>query len=88
MVKDDVGLIDFVTAFTGKSFSYGMSDYVGRTQWRINLKTIDEFIDSKILEPRLRKISISTSFSKLKEKQKLAVKAFLDTFDGKLKDDY
>jgi len=86
MIKDDSGLIDFVTAFTGRSFSYGMSDHVGRMQWRIDLKLVDRFVDSKILEPRLRKILSSASFSQLKDKQKSAVKTFLDTFDGKLKD--
>lgn len=84
MIKDESGLVGFVTAFTGKSCVYGMSDRVGRIEWRINLKTIDEFADSKILEPRLRQIAASLSFSQLEEKQKIAVKAFLDTFDGKV----
>jgi predicted KAP-like P-loop ATPase len=86
MIKDDSGLINFVTVFTGKSFSFGMSDHVGRMQWRIDLKSVDRFVDSKILEPRLRKILSSALFNQLEEKQKSAVKTFLDTFDGKLKD--
>jgi len=88
MIKDESGLVSFVTALTGKSYVYGMSDRVGRIEWRISLKTINEFVDSKILEPRLRQIAASLLFNQLEEKQRIAVRAFLDTFDGKIKGDY
>ncbi|MEA3454230.1 MAG: hypothetical protein U9R12_04785 [Candidatus Caldatribacteriota bacterium] len=44
-IKSEDGLIDFVTSFLNKSISHGMSDYVGKIDWRINLKNVEEFVD-------------------------------------------
>lgn len=86
MIIDDDGLIDFIASFLSKSTSQGVSDYVGKINWRISLKTIEDFIDIKKIEPRIRKIFSSTEFSKLGDREQLAIKTFLDTIDGKIKD--
>jgi predicted KAP-like P-loop ATPase len=86
MITDDDGLIDFITSFLSKSTSQGVSDYVGKINWRISLKSIEDFIDIKKIEPRIRKIFSSTDVSKLGDREQLAIKAFLDTIDGKIKD--
>ena len=86
MIIDDDGLIDFITSFLSKSTSQGVSDYVGKINWRISLKTIEDFIDIKKIEPRIRKIFSSIGFSKLGDREQLAIKTFLDTIDGKIKD--
>lgn len=85
MIKDDDGLIDFISGFLGKSESYGESDLVIRTNWRIHLDSIGEFVDLKEVEVRIRNIFSSLYYEKLEDRRKLAIKTFLDTIDGKIK---
>jgi len=88
MIEEDDGLIDFVTSFLSKSKVHGMSDYVFRTEWKINPKSIEEFVELKLIEPRIRNIFSSSKFKQLddNDKRKQAIKIFLDTFDGKMED--
>jgi len=86
MIKSDDGLIDLVSSFLTKSISHGMSDYVGKIKWRINIKNIEEFVDLKEVEPRIRKISSSSDFEQFDARKKLAIRTFLDTIDGKIKE--
>jgi len=88
MIKNDDGLIDFITSFLNKSAIHGMSDYVGRIDWRINLNSVEEFIALKEVEPRIRRIFSSSEFNNLDDRKKLAIKTFLDTIDGKIKDGF
>jgi predicted KAP-like P-loop ATPase len=89
MVKNDDGLVDFITSFLSESVSYGIyTDRVAETRWRINLKSVEEFVDLKEVEPRIREISSSPGFEQLNDRKKLAIKTFLDTLDGKLKDGF
>ena len=86
MIVGNEGLIDFITGFLSKSTSHGMGDYVGKIEWRIHLKSIEEFVGVEELEPRIRKVFSSSTFRKLGNQKKLAIKTFLDTVDGKTKD--
>jgi len=88
MIKNDAGLIEFITSFLSKSISHGISDYVERIHWQIPLKNIEEFMDLKEIEPRIRKILSSSDFKHLDDRKKLAIKTFLDTIDGKIKDPF
>ena len=63
-----------------------MSDRVAKMQWRIDLKAIDKLVDSKELEPHVRKIFSSQVYKTLESKKQLAIQTFLDTFDGKIND--
>lgn len=85
MIKDDDGLIDFITIFLSKSTSHGCSDYVGKIHWRIDLKEVETFLELKRVEPRARRIFSSSDYTQLDDKKKLAIKTFLDTVDGKAK---
>ncbi|GAH54204.1 unnamed protein product, partial [marine sediment metagenome] len=87
-IKNDDGLIEFITGFLSKSTSHSMSDYVGKTHWRIHLKNVKEFVDLKEIEPRIRNISSSSDFKQLVDRKKLAINTFLDTIDGKIKDTF
>jgi len=86
MIKNDDGLIDFITSFLSKSKSHVISDYVAKTHWRIHLKNIEEFVDLKEVEPRIRKIFSSSDFEQFDDRKKLAISTFLDSIDGKIKD--
>jgi len=86
MIKNDEGLIYFITSFLSKSISHGMSDYVAKIHWGINLKSVEEFVDLKEVEPRIRGIFSASDFEQLDDRKKLAIKTFLDTIDGKIKE--
>lgn len=88
IIKNDEGLIDFITAFLTKSTSQTMGDYVYRTHWRINLKSIEEFIKINKIESRIRKIINSNKYTHFDERQKIALRTFIDTIDGKIKDNF
>jgi predicted KAP-like P-loop ATPase len=80
------GLIKFIQAFVGKSYSQGMGDYVGRVNWRINLKSVGDFIAVDELTPRVRTILSSGEIQSLPADSKRALQTFIDTVDGKVKE--
>jgi len=84
-VKND-GLIKLIQAFVGKSYSQGMGDYVGRVNWRINLKSVSDFITVDELSPKVRTILGSGEFQSLPADSKRALQTFIDTVDGKVKE--
>jgi len=86
--KNDDGLIDFITSFLSKHRSQGVSDYVVKTYWRIQLKNVEVFVDLKVVEPRIRKIFSSSDFEQLDDRKKHAIKTLLDTIDGKIKEPF
>ena len=86
LIKDDKGLIKFIKHFLSDVRSHGMSDYVERVNWRINLKNIGTFVELDEIDKRLRTIQSDPNFNELEEKEKLAIRTFLDTRDGKIKD--
>ena len=88
IIKTDEGLVDFITSYLHKIKSQGMGNYVWRINWQIGIKSIAEFIDTNEIEPRLRSIFSSEVFDQLDARKQLGVKTFLDTIDGKIKDDF
>ena len=86
IIQEDLGLMNFLVGFLSKSMSYGMSDYVAKEHWRISIKNIEVFTDVQAITPRVRNLLTSDTFSQLSDKQKLAVKTFLDEVDGKFRD--
>jgi len=70
MIKSDNGLIDLVSSFLTKSTSQSLSDYSEKIHWRINIKSIEEFVDLKEVEPRIRKVSSSSDFEQLNDRKK------------------
>ncbi len=63
-----------------------MSDYVERVSWRFNIEIVETFVELEEVDKRLRKIQASPELNGLEEKEQLAIKTFLDTRDGKIKD--
>lgn len=87
MLKNDEGLIDFITTFLDKStVSSSWPDYVSKTSWYIDLKYVEEFVNIKEVEPRIRKIFLSAGYTELDDQRKLAIKTFIDSIDRKIKD--
>ena len=86
LIKDDNGLIGFIKHFLSDIRSHGMSDYVESVSWRINLESVETFVELDEVDTRLRKIQSKPQYNDLEEKEKLAIKTFLDTRDGKIRD--
>ncbi len=86
MIKNDNDLIVFITHFLSKVKSHGLGDYVVRIKWQINLDNVADFVKLEEVEKRIRKIQSSKKYKKLKDKEKLTIKTFLDTYDGKIED--
>ncbi|MBI3375122.1 MAG: hypothetical protein HY017_25655 [Betaproteobacteria bacterium] len=64
----------------------GWSDHVGRVEYRISLKAVEDFLQVKLIEPRLRAIASSSMLGSLSTEHQRAAKTFLDTVDGKASD--
>lgn len=77
MAKNGEGLLRLLAGFEGKAFVSGGSDRVSRVEYRINLKTVEEFLQIKAIEPRLRAISTSEHFNSLPADHQRAVRTFL-----------
>lgn len=86
MIKDDEGLLTLVSAFESKALVSGWSDHVGRIEYRIRLKTVEDFVSVKSIEPRIRDIASSATFGSLTAERQRAIKSFLDAVDGKTRD--
>lgn len=86
IIKKDDSLIAFMTYFLNDIRSSGMTDYVERVSWRINIDNVADFVELDEVDKRLRKIQSSPKYNELRAKEKLAIKTFIDTRDGKIKD--
>lgn len=86
LITDDKGLIRFIKHFLSDVRSHGMSDYVESIQWRINLESVETFVDLNEVDKRLRKVRSAAEYKELEEKEQLAINTFLDTRDGKIND--
>ncbi len=85
MIKNDIGLINFVSRFLNHSIFYPREGT--DTHLKINLENIKEFVDLEEIEPRIREI-YSSDIEKLDEQQRKVIELFLDTYDGKIKENF
>ncbi|KUK14971.1 MAG: KAP P-loop domain protein [Petrotoga mobilis] len=84
MIKIDEGLVDFITSFLTRVSPHNSSDSQEKRHWRID-GSIENFVDLKEIEPRIRKILTSPDFAQLDNQKKLAIETFLN---GKIKDTF
>lgn len=79
LTSTDEGLIDVIIAFLSKSHTHSSGDYVSKTKWRVNYKSLKEFINLEQAKDRLMKIDLN----KVGDKEKFAIELFLKDFDKK-----
>jgi predicted KAP-like P-loop ATPase len=79
LVEIDEGLVDLVSAFVQRSIVTGVTDYVSRVEWSINLNSVNDFVPVKEVEPRIRQIVAREDFQNLSADQQKALTIFLDT---------
>lgn len=84
----ECGALVFLTACLHRSTSQGIGDYVSREHWRINLKTVEDFVSVDTLEEKVARLSLEN----LNEKETKSVKAFRHAIkrrmEGKSEDDW
>lgn len=88
LISNDLSLIEFLESCLNRSVTQGMGDYVGSVNWSINLKTISELLDVDVTNQRLVNFKASDEFNDIDERLQLTVNIFLDTYSGKIKDDF
>lgn len=76
LIKDDKGLINFISAFLEESMSSSIEDTVSKPVTKMNFEIMSNFIELNEIKTRIQDINDSTS-SKLNNKQKNAIKLFL-----------
>jgi predicted KAP-like P-loop ATPase len=86
LIETDKGLIEFIKKFLYDVQSHGMKDHVGRVNQRINLENVEIFVSLDEVDKRLREILSQPKYDELEDKERLAIKIFIDTRDGKIKD--
>jgi len=72
LIESKEGLLCFLTAFLQQSTSQGMEDYVLRIHWRINLKSVEDFVAPEVLARKIERLSLED----LTDEQQKAVRAF------------
>lgn len=88
LIESREGTLSFLTACLHRSTTQGMGDYVSREHWRINLKTVEDFVPTDTLEMKVAALSLDN----LSGKEQKAVKAFQKAIkrrrEGKSDDDW
>lgn len=88
LIESPQGALSFLTACLHRSTSHGMGDYVSQEHWRINMKSVEDFVPVDTLEKKVVTLSLA-NLSKMETK---AVKAFQKAIkrrqEGKSDDDW
>ena len=88
LIQSREGVLSFLAAYLHRSTSQGMEDYVPQEHWRINLKTIEDFVTVDTLAKKVAELSLKN----LSEKERKVVKAFEKAIkrrrEGKSDDDW
>ena len=75
-------LINFVSDFLSRSFSSLVTDLVSKTHYSMELSNVEEFVNLYTIECRLKEISSSGTLEDRSEREKRAVKLFLDNIEN------
>jgi hypothetical protein len=65
-----------------------LGDYAPKRELDININSINEFIELREIEPRIRKIYSSSDFKQLEETQKTAIEKILEEMDRKSEESF
>jgi len=87
-IKHDDSLIYFLTGFLEESYTQVLGDYAPKRELDININSINEFIELREIEPRIRKIYSSSDFKQLEETQKTAIEKILEEMDRKSEESF
>ena len=60
LVRTSTGAVRFLGAFTSRSTSHGMGDYVAREHWHISLGAIETFVSWETIEEITKDVSLES----------------------------
>jgi predicted KAP-like P-loop ATPase len=80
-------VILFITAFLSKSYTQSGDNYLTETKYSLSLKNIGDFVETSKVEAILRDIKSGSISIELSDENIKALNYFLDTCDGKVRDD-
>jgi len=78
LIKDDIGLIDFITGFTKEYSTWNLNDKVATTYWKINIESMKNFVSLDEVEPRIKNLHTSSKFKQLSSKNRIAIERFIE----------
>lgn len=81
IIKEDTGLIIFITNFLTITKKYTITDKVSESITTMKIDDIESFVKIDEIEPRIRGIVSSQDFDQLDEKSQDALKMFLEKYD-------
>ena len=81
MMETDDRLISFITGFLEEYVSQSVTDHVATVHQRIHIKGMENYVDIKKIEPRVKRIYSSSNFKQLDDKKKNAIIKFIETVD-------
>ncbi|OPX93176.1 MAG: hypothetical protein A4E53_00286 [Pelotomaculum sp. PtaB.Bin104] len=80
LLTTDEGLVDLLVGFLSKSYSQALGDRVSRSNWRLDPKVLEPFIEPSAIIDRARRI-FQESPEWLKDEKRIAVETFFKEYD-------
>ena len=77
-IREDEGLVRFLTLFVQKGFSQGMGDAVGRIRYSLDPKSLEPYLTPEGIIDRVKDI---LEKQKLDEQERQALECFIDGFE-------
>ncbi|MBI5846621.1 MAG: hypothetical protein HZB31_01465 [Nitrospirae bacterium] len=72
LIQNGEGLLLFLTSLLHSSVSHSMGDHVSRTNWKISIKNVEDFVSPDMVAKQIMRLNVD----KLSEKEQRAVNAF------------
>lgn len=87
LIQTDKGLCDYLAGFLGKGWSQTVGDRVAKHTWRINIESVQKFLDGNITDllPRCQKI-LSNKPDWLNDRRKTAIETFIREINNPTED--
>jgi hypothetical protein len=85
---NDLSLVEFLYACLNRSVSQIVGNYDERVIWSFDLETLSELIDINLAYKRVMKFTSTEEYEDINDSLKYTIKLFVDTYDGKIEDDF
>ncbi len=82
LISKDDGLVRFISSFLGRTGKQFGPDQEFKYKWSLSIKAVSELVELDKIEPRLRKLRLSTQYKEFEENQRLAIDMFLELYDA------
>lgn len=84
LLNSDEGIAELLVGFLSKIHSQALDDRVSRSNWRLDPKVLEPFLDTSTIIDKTRQI-VNNSPEWLKDKKRVAVETFIKEYDLRAK---